>query len=102
MQEYIINVDSPVGKKLGFTSDKFDKLSYLWYTPGEITISTIATAGDKNHTGYFKNLITNLLKYNLNIFIPTPSVRMREIGKKQGWKLYDNDGCIGFGIIGRK
>lgn len=102
MKNGIIKLDSIEGNKLGFTSDKFSKASYLWHDNGEIIISSIITKGDKEHTGYFKELMLKLFETGLDIFIPTPSNRMCEIGRKQGWIMYNYDGCVGFGFKGNK
>jgi hypothetical protein len=81
MTDGIISIDTEAAASLGFTSDKFNPASYLWKTGDTIVISFIMS----KQKGAFCRLIKNITAQGLHFEIPTPSVRMREIGKKQGW-----------------
>ena len=79
----IIELDSDLALKLGFTSDKFLPLSYLWLRKGTIVISAIAS----KQKGAFRQLMENIDKLGFGFEIPTPCDRMMEIGEKQRWVL---------------
>jgi hypothetical protein len=81
MTDGIINIDTEPAKLLEFTSDKFNPASYLWKTGDTIVISFIMA----RQKGAFCQLIKNIAAQGFYFEIPTPSRRMREIGKKQGW-----------------
>jgi hypothetical protein len=81
MKNGIINIDTEAGKQLEFTSDKFNPASYLWKIGDTIVISFIVA----RQKGAFCQLIKNIAAQGFYFEIPTPSRRMREIGKKQGW-----------------
>ena len=83
--EGIINIDSSAAKLLGFTTDGFDPHSYLWRNGNIIAISLIVA----KKKGEFRKLITRILELGFDFEIPTPSARMIEIGKKQGWYFYE-------------
>ena len=90
----IINIDSELAKQFGFTSDKFYPASYLWRTGNTITISLIMA----KQKGAFCQLIKTILRYGFDFEIPTPSNRMREIGRKQKWNLCEKEDEM-FGVI---
>lgn len=79
-----INLDSEFGRQIGFTSDKFDYDCYLWGEPDNNRVWLSLIISKKK--GNFCKLIQNLQKNNIKFCIPTPSNRMQEIGKKQGWR----------------
>ena len=81
MTDGIINIDTEPARMLGFTSDKFIPASYLWKSCDTIIISFIMA----RQKGAFRELIKNITAQGFYFEIPTPSGRMREIGKKQGW-----------------
>lgn len=81
--EGIINIDSDLGKQLGFTSDRFFPDSYLWREGNTIIISLIIA----KEKGMFRQLIKAIQENGFDFEIPTPSNRMREIGIKQKWNF---------------
>ena len=86
----IIDVDSDIAKQFGFTSDKFHPLSYLWIDGNTIIISIIAS----KRKGAFRTLMETIVQNGYDFEIPTPLKRMREIGRKQGWRYgnrYDEE-----------
>jgi hypothetical protein len=88
IDEGIINIDSEGAKQLGFTSDKFNPASWLWRTGNTITISFIVAS----KKGAFCQLMKAIAEQGFDFEIPTPSPRMLEIGKKQGWNFCQRDG----------
>ena len=92
-----IEVDSSIGKIIGFTSDKFARCSYLTIVKGYgIMISAIETVGMKEHTGHFRALIKALERFGVPIRIPTPSRRMYDIMKKAGWRYGEDTSGLTF------
>ena len=86
----IIRIDSEFGQSIGFISSGFDEGSYMWGIPSENTI--IVTVVISKVKGAFRNLIQCIEANGWKFQIPTPSKRIREIGKKQGWvskTIYD-------------
>jgi hypothetical protein len=83
LNEGIIEIDTDSAKQLGFTSDRFFPQSYLWRTGNTITISFIMA----KQKGMFRQLINAILENGFDFEIPTPSRRMCEIAKKQGWRF---------------
>jgi len=81
INEGVIGVDSESAKELGFTSDRFSPFSYLWRTGNTIIISFIMA----KQKGMFCQLVKSIQKHGFDFEIPTPSARMKEIGKKQNW-----------------
>lgn len=79
----MINVDSKVGRVLGFTSDKF--AGWLWKKDGAIYISFIASKEEGK--GHFRQLLDTLEATGLDIKVPTPSNRMCLILGKRDYKL---------------
>ncbi|MDR0474548.1 MAG: hypothetical protein LBH43_12860 [Treponema sp.] len=79
MIDGIINIDTEPARLLEFTSDKFNPASYLWKTGDTIIISFIIA----KQKGVFCQLIKNIITQGFYFEIPTPSGRMKEIGKKQ-------------------
>jgi len=87
----IIEIDTESAKILGFTSDKFEPASYLWRKDNTIIISLIMS----KQKGAFCQLIKTIRDKGFDFEIPTPSKRMREIGKKQGWNFYQRPSEFG-------
>ncbi len=80
----IIEVDSPLGKELGFTSQRFVKdFSYLFKEKGFIYVSNIMAVHPR--TGCFRELCLNIEKQGFGIKVPTPFARMRDILRKNGY-----------------
>lgn len=89
-----IDVDSEFGKELGFTKEAgFAQDSYMWGYPqyNGLMLSLIICT----KKGGFRNLMQNIIKNGYIFRIPTPSIRMKEIGKKQNWTL-GTDGELEF------
>jgi hypothetical protein len=84
VNEGILRIDTPSAKHLEFTSDRFYPASYLWRIGNTIIISFIFA----KQKGMFCQLINSIVENGFDFEIPTPSSRMREIGKKQGWHSY--------------
>jgi hypothetical protein len=80
-----IGVDSDFGKEVGFTSDKFMTGCYLWGVPDRnlIWISVVYS----KHKGSFRKMMEKIEAMGMTFRIPTFSMRMWEIGKKQGWNV---------------
>jgi len=79
-----IDVDSPFGREICFTSDGFHDYSYCWgMEDGVIVLSMMAS----KHKGAFRAMMQAIEKKGLTFKIPTPSPRMMQIGKKQGWRM---------------
>jgi hypothetical protein len=81
--EGIINIDSKAAAVLGFTSQSFAPHSYLWRDGNTIIVSLIVSRAK----GEFRKLIDRILELGFDFEIPTPSARMAEIGRKQGWNF---------------
>ncbi|MFA5313473.1 MAG: hypothetical protein WC375_09200 [Methanomassiliicoccales archaeon] len=79
----IIELDSPLGKELGFTSDKFD--GWLWKRGREISISMIISKEEGK--GNFKALCERILAVGFAVLIPTPMGRMEGIVRKADYKM---------------
>ena len=92
--EGVININSPAAKHLCFTSDRFNPHSYLWRTGNTITISFIMS----KQKGNFCKLMKRIVEMGFDFEIPTPSGRMVEIAKKQGW-VFRQKNCEVFGSI---
>ena len=82
MSDGIIELDSEFGKKIGFTSDKFN--GYLWKEGNEITISFIISKDEGQ--GNFSNLIRGIAEKGYAIAVPTPLGTMTTILSKLGFK----------------
>jgi len=78
----MIEINTDRGKKFGFTSEKFKRMSYLWKKGKYITISMIASNG----RGNFKSLVDKILSDGYGVKIPTPLGRMQHIVRKNGYK----------------
>lgn len=80
----MIEVDSPFGVEIGFTSDGFKDYSYLWGDGKDTIIVSMISSKVK---GAFSMLMRNIESRGYVFQIPTPSTRMREIGRKQKWVM---------------
>ncbi len=81
LSDNLINLDSPLGKKLGFTSDLFE--GWLGLTDNYIYISCIISL--KPRQGNLSKLFNNINKYGYGIKVPTPFADMLAIIKKKGF-----------------
>ena len=79
----IIHPDSPSGREIGFTSDKFEADAYLWRSPGRIMVSFMATKHEGK--GHFRDLVQAIRRRGLDVAIPTPLGRMAHIVRKCGY-----------------
>lgn len=77
----MINPDSTKGKKLGFTSDKFD--GYLWEEGRIIYVSLIISLDE--HKGNFRLLLNTLCEKYDKVLVPIPFPRMQKILLKYGF-----------------
>ena len=77
----IVELDSPAGKQLRFTSDRFAHDSYLWIQGKTLTVSFISS----RERGNLRELITRARSLGFTIVIPTPLGRMREIVRENGY-----------------
>jgi hypothetical protein len=82
MPDGIIELDSEVGRMLGFTSDRFSSGSYLWKRDEVIAISFIESL----NRGNFRELVQRILSLHFSVHIPTPLGRMQEIVRKNGYR----------------
>ncbi len=78
----IIKPDSKFGKKIGFTSDKFEKCSYISRNGNEIRLSAVF---DRLDLETKKRMIRKMYKHNRNLAIPTNNISglIRRILKKK-------------------
>ena len=81
-QDRIVELDSEMGKKLGFTSDLFD--GWLWERGEDIYISFIMS--NLEGKGNLRKLIDRVLSLHFNVKVPTPSNRMLKILIRGGFK----------------
>ena len=87
LDRYIIEVDSKFAKLVGFTSNYFEKCSYLWKEDDKtIIFSNMFMRPSETGRGHFKNLVESIRKLGLIIMIPTPSREMCRICLKNGGK----------------
>lgn len=77
----IIEMDSERGKELGFTSERFSLGSYLWDTPGRVTVSFIASRA----RGNFRGLVERILAEGKEVAVPTPLSAMASIVRRNGY-----------------
>lgn len=85
-EDILIQVDSDIGKGLGFTSDIFDTHSFLFQCEGnEIWISFIEIKKELRGKGHFSKLLKTLEQRYSLICIPTPMPNMEMIALKKGF-----------------
>lgn len=82
----MIQVDSPEGKEFRFTSDRFNKESYLWKVKDRIYVSFIVSREEGR--GYLSALFEEIEKKGYRVAVPTPLRKMREILMRKGFKRY--------------
>ena len=85
MKNGIIELDSPFGKEISFTSDKF-KASWLWKKGNRIMISMIWVKPRLQGKGYFSQLLKTIWDKGYEVAIPTPLGIMNEIVRKKDFK----------------
>jgi len=82
MKDGIKELDSDFAKEVGFTSDKFD--GWLWRQHGYIIISFITSK--QKRQGNFNGVLDAIWKKGYWVKVPTPSVTMKTILIKKGFK----------------
>jgi hypothetical protein len=85
MREEPILVDSEIGKQIGFTSDIFNKQSFLFFHNNELWLSVIVIHPEQRGKGNFSKFLENCQKHYPVIVVPTPLFSMEEIVKKKGF-----------------
>jgi len=81
MKDGVIHPDSKFGKKIGFTSDKFD--GYLWKLGDYIYISFIISK--QPNQGNLSKLFNNILNTGHGVKVPTPIGKMEIIVRRKGF-----------------
>lgn len=79
-----IDLDSKLGKELGFTSGKFNGGSYLWQVDNYIYISFIHSKEEGK--GNLSCLFNAILAKGYGIKVPTPFAKMELICKAKGFQ----------------
>lgn len=88
----LIEIDSDVGKQIGFTSDNFYSGSYMVKAQGYLWVNCIMA----RRRGRFAPMMQTIEKLGLAIKIPTPFRRMREIVEKNGYRqTFEYDDVLG-------
>jgi len=77
----IIEMDSDRGRQLGFTSERFSHGSYLWDSPGRVTVSFVASRA----RGNFMSLVGAILAEGKEVAVPTPLPAMERIVRQNGY-----------------
>jgi hypothetical protein len=80
----IILPDSYWGKRLGFTSKRWDENSWLW-KDGEYIIISMVIAKEPGK-GHFGSLCRRILQLGYGIRVPTAFPRMEAIVKRHGFQ----------------
>lgn len=81
MMDEEIALDSELGKKIGFTSDKFK--GYLWIKENDVFISAILSLHEGK--GNLNRLFSKIEELGYNIKVPVPLGKMRSILLKKGF-----------------
>lgn len=83
-EEGIIEPDTEFAKEIGFTSDKFVGISYLWKIKEYVYISCIKSInpGQGNLTSHFNAI----QQKGFSIKVPSPFPLMESICKQKGFK----------------
>lgn len=89
MEDGIINVNSKAGKEIGFISERFYGMSYLWKKGDLIIISSIASV--LKGKGFFKKLIQDINAKGYRVCVPTPLSQMEAIMNHWGWEKVIED-----------
>lgn len=102
----IILPDSPFGKSVGFTSDKFDAVgvggvaSYLWKKDNEIVLSLITSLHEGQ--GNLSALIRNIEAKGYTVAVPNPIGKMVRILFHLGFSPTEEDSGMGMVDVWRK
>jgi len=85
-----IFLDSPFAKELGFTSDIFEDMSYLWKNGEYVWISAIWVKEERK--GSFTKLTQKIFLLGYKIKVPTPFPKMVAWLKKNNFsQTFDGD-----------
>lgn len=79
----IIQVDQRFAKEIGFTSDLFERHSYLWIKGKEIYISFIQSKTPRK--GHFTTLVNSIIQNGYIIKVPSPIQGMESVVQKLGF-----------------
>ena len=91
-----ILADSKMGRRFGFTSDKFDPgASWLWKVDGSVYLSMIWVHEAERNKGHTQALISSIRKAGYTVKVPTPLGPMNLILKKMGFKRKDENTEMG-------
>ena len=82
----MIQLDSQLGKELGFTPDKFSEDSYLWFDGGRVWISFIASV--REGQGNLSALLKAIESRGWRVAVPTPSSTMQSILQRKGFVMH--------------
>jgi len=91
MDDGIIEVDSELGRTMGFTSDVWAEDSYLWKMGRDIWISLIISLRPRN--GNLRRLFEAILKQGYGIAVPTPLGLMNLILLQWGFVRREGATC---------
>ncbi|HEX5704901.1 MAG TPA: hypothetical protein VFX97_17010 [Pyrinomonadaceae bacterium] len=85
-EHFMISIDDPYARILGFTSDKFHGDSYLFRDGERVMISFIHC---KEHgKGYLSGLFAAIESQGLRVAVPTPLGRMEAILRHKGFERH--------------
>ena len=92
MKDFKIDPDSPFGKTIGFTGDKF--FGWLWRKGNVIYISFIESKHQSQ--GNFRKLVLDIHDKGFVVKVPTPFARMKQICESLGFKhKTEKDNIVG-------
>ena len=77
MKDGLINLDSTIGRSLGFYSSKFEECSYLFKVEDKIYISFIESK--EKRKGHLNKLFNNIWEAGYKVAVPTPMPLMEQI-----------------------
>lgn len=77
----MVELDSPFGSQIGFTSDKFE--GYLWVKDGEVTISSIESL--EPGKGNLSQLFARIEAAGFRVAVPNPLPKMEAILRHKGF-----------------
>ena len=90
----VVTLDSSFAMKIGFTSNKFTQVSYLWRKGKIIIISFIES--HIQGMGFFTGLLRSIEEVGYTVSVPTPFPQMERILVKRGFhKKMMNDKVFG-------
>jgi hypothetical protein len=81
----MVELDSEVGKLLGFTSDKFE--GYLWLELEQKRVLISAIISLDPGKGNLSKLFSKIEGYGLRVAVPTPFACMEAILRRKGFEM---------------